>query len=93
MPEIIRLLRKHRVKRAYAFGSVATDRFNDKSDVDILISFEDNMDPLEYGDHFFTLYEALPQILNRPVDLVTESSLKNPYLSESIRETRIPLYE
>ena len=91
--EVIRLLKKHRVKRAYVFGSVARENFHDRSDVDLLISFDENMDALEYGDHYFALYESLQKLLNRNVDLVTESSLKNPYLIESIKETRIPLYE
>jgi predicted nucleotidyltransferase len=93
LPDVIKMLKKHRVRSAYAFGSVTNEKFNRESDIDLLISFEDKMDPLEYGDHFFSLYEELPILLNRKVDLVTEASLKNPFLIESVMENRIPLYE
>lgn len=34
MPEVIALLKKHKIKSACVFGSVLTDRFNEQSDVD-----------------------------------------------------------
>ena len=87
------LLQKHKVKRAYAFGSVTNDHFSADSDIDLLIAFEDGLDPLEYGDHYFILAEQLENLLDREVDLLTEKSLHNPYLIRKINRTRIPLYE
>ena len=84
---------QHKVKRAYAFGSVCTDRFNEKSDIDLLIAFQDGLNPVEYGDHYFSLVEALEKLLQRHVDLVTEPTLKNPYFINSVNQTKTPIYE
>ncbi len=93
IPSIIALMKKHRVKRAYAFGSVVKEGFNKDSDIDLLIAFEDDLDPVEYGQHYFDLADQLEELLERPVDLITEASLKNPYFIKSVNETKIPLYE
>ena len=83
---------KHNVKSLYAFGSVCTEKFNKNSDVDLLISFN----PMDYGDYadtYFELTEEFEKILNRPVDLVTDKSLGNPYFIESMNKTKTPIYE
>jgi len=92
IPSVVELLRKHKVKRAYAFGSAVTGDFNKDSDIDLLIAFEDNLDPVEYGQHYFDLADQLEQLLQRPVDLITEPSLKNPYFIKSVNESKIALY-
>ena len=38
--QITDLCRLHRVKSLFVFGSILTDRFNDHSDVDLLVDFE-----------------------------------------------------
>jgi predicted nucleotidyltransferase len=86
IPSLITLLKEHKVKRAYAFGSV-------DSDVDLLISFEDGIDPIEYGDLYWSLDEKLPLLLHRPVDLLTERQLRNPYFIKVMNETKTALYE
>jgi len=93
IPSMVALMKKHKVKRAYAFGSVVKGDFNKDSDIDILIAFEDNLDPVEYGQHYFDLAEQLEELLERSVDLVTEASLKNPYFIKNLNETKVPLYE
>ena len=40
LPEITRMFKEHHVKSAYAFGSVVTDKFNEKSDVDFIINIK-----------------------------------------------------
>ena len=40
LKKIIELCRLHKVKSLAVFGSILTDRFNDESDVDFLIDFE-----------------------------------------------------
>ena len=81
----------YNVKSLFAFGSVCTDRFNGESDVDLLISFN----PMEYGEYadaYFELAEKFENLLHRPVDLVTDKSLSNPYLIESINQTKTLIY-
>ncbi|MBF0204962.1 MAG: nucleotidyltransferase domain-containing protein [Desulfamplus sp.] len=83
LDKIKELCNAHNVNSLFAFGSVCTDRLNDKSDIDLLISFK-QMEHGDYADHYFTIAEKLEKILNRPVDLVTEASLGNPYFIESV---------
>jgi predicted nucleotidyltransferase len=91
--EITTILKENKVKRAYAFGSICTDKFNDDSDVDLLISFEDDIDPISYGQNYFRIIESTERILNRKVDLVTERSLKNPYFIKVMNKTKTLIYE
>jgi predicted nucleotidyltransferase len=93
LPEVISLLKSYKVKRAYAFGSAVNGPFRADSDIDLLIAFDDDLDPIEYGTLYFDLAEELEKLLDRPVDLITEPSLKNPYFIKSLEETKIPLYE
>jgi len=90
--EIKRLLNQHKVKRAYAFGSVCTDKFNEQSDIDLLISFQEGMEPLERGENWWTLLYALQNLFNREVDLVAEETLKNPYFIKSVNERKELIY-
>jgi len=93
LPEIIRVLKSHKVKRAYAFGSACTDKFDKNSDVDFLISFE-NDEPFEgYAENFWSLEDELTALLNRPVDILTETQLQNPYFIKVLNRTKTPLYE
>ena len=92
MEKINALCRNHNVRSLFAFGSVVTDSFNDKSDIDLLVSFN----PMEHGDYadtYFRLAENFEKLFKRQVDLVTEKSLKNPYFIESVNQTKTLLYE
>jgi len=81
----------HNVKNLFAFGSVCTDKFSEKSDIDLLISFKP-MDHADYADTYFELADKFEELFNRPVDLVTDKSLKNPYFIESLNRTKTLLY-
>jgi uncharacterized protein len=81
----------HNVRSLFAFGSVCTEKFNDKSDIDLLISFM----PMDYGDYadtYLELADTFENLFQRPVDLVTEKSLSNPYFIDSINQTKTLLY-
>ncbi len=81
----------HNVKTLFAFGSVCTDKFNDQSDIDLLISFM----PMDYGDYadtYFDLADKFENLFQRPVDLVTDKSLSNPYFIDSVNQTKTLLY-
>ena len=91
LDEIKTLCMAHKVKTLFAFGSVCTDRFNDKSDIDLLISFE-QMDYADYADTYFELADKFEDLFHRPVDLVTDKSLSNPYFIDSVNQTKTILY-
>ncbi len=86
------LCRRYRVRRLDLFGSAATDRYRPgESDLDFLVEFE----PLAvgtYADTYFGLLEALEALFSRPVDLVVESAIRNPYFRQSVEQSRTPLY-
>ncbi len=92
MQRIIDLCRKHRVKTLAVFGSILTDRFNDQSDVDLLVDFDEEITYHNYADNFFDLYHALRNLFGREVDLVDASSVKNPYFKEELDETKQMIY-
>jgi predicted nucleotidyltransferase len=74
------------------FGSVLGDTFNvDSSDVDVLVEFDARAN-FDYFDHYFRLKEGLERILDRPVDVVTTSSIQNPYFKQRVMQTREPFY-
>jgi len=57
----------------------------------LLISYK-NIDFGDYADTYFELAEEFENIFNRPVDLVTEKSLSNPYFIESVNKSKTLLY-
>jgi len=65
LPIVINLLKQHKIKNAYVFGSAATDKFNDKSDVDLIVNFQEGLDPLERGELLWSLQFALEDNLHR----------------------------
>ncbi|WP_165825424.1 nucleotidyltransferase family protein [Pedobacter yonginense] len=91
LPEIRNLFKQYDVKEAYLFGSAAKNTLKDDSDIDFLINFSNKTDFESYGNNYFGLLYALQDLLKRNVDLVAEETLSNPYLIESINQTKIQL--
>ena len=82
-----------KVKKLYAFASVVSNKFPEKSDIDFLISFSDTFTVEEYTDNYFALHYKLKELFHREVDIVTERTLSNPYFIESLDETKELIYE
>ena len=90
--EIEALCRALGVKRLDVFGSAATAAFKpESSDLDFLVEFGEDPEANRFHD-YFDLKEALEALFSRPVDLVMESAMKNPYFIESVQATRVQLY-
>ncbi len=92
LPKILELFKKHKITSAYVFGSVLTDKFNENSDVDFLVNIQEDLDPVEAGEHLWDLTYELEDLLKRPVDLLTERSLKNPYFIKQVNDTKFAIY-
>lgn len=93
MDEFLALCETHNVKTLYAFGSSVTDEFdNDSSDIDLLIEIDIN-DPIERGENLMGVWDRLEQFFERKVDLLTDSSIKNPVLRENINSTKVLIYD
>jgi predicted nucleotidyltransferase len=83
--------RQNRVKSLYVFGSALTDRFNEKSDVDLVVDI-DASDPLVYADSYFNLKFALQGLFQRPVDLLEDKAIRNPLMRERINNAKQLIY-
>lgn len=92
LPSVVNLLKKHKIKSAYAFGSVVNGKFDEQSDIDLLVDFEDGVGLLERGELWWDLYDKLKDIFKREVDLLIGTSLKNPYFIEDINEKKQLIY-
>jgi len=89
--DINKLCKQNRVRSLYVFGSVLTDRFNDKSDIDLLVDIDSN-DPLDYADNYFNLKFALQELFKRPIDLLASKAMKNPYIIMNIDRSKFLIY-
>ncbi|HEY9116065.1 MAG TPA: nucleotidyltransferase domain-containing protein [Bacteroidales bacterium] len=88
-----KLCQAHHVKYLYAFGSSTTEKFNpQKSDIDLLVEV-DFSDPIERGEKLISFWDRLEIFFNRKVDLLTESSLRNPFLRKSIDSSKVLIYD
>ena len=87
---ISQLCRRLQVKRLDIFGSAVTDQFTVDSDVDVLVQFD--REPGDLFNRYFDLKEGLEQVFGRPVDVVLEDSLKNPYFKLAIEQVRKNIY-
>ena len=89
--DIFSLCARHTVKSLYAFGSVLTDRFNENSDVDLVVDFYPS-DVATYADNYYDLKFSLEDTLSRPVDLLEDKAIKNPYFKKSLQRQRQLIY-
>ena len=93
LPQLIEICKSHKVSKLYAFGSVLTDKFSSQSDIDLLIEIDQTLDPVERGEMWWQLFEKLPELLKKNVDLITLQSLKNKYFIQNLDRTKVAIYE
>ena len=90
--DLDRLCRQFSVRRLELFGSAAVGTFDlNRSDLDFLVQF-DELPPMRYADVYFNLKEALETLFGRPVDLITEANLGNPYFRQRVLAERQQVY-
>jgi predicted nucleotidyltransferase len=86
------LMRKHRIKKGYIFGSCAKGNATNESDVDVLVELDESIEPVELGEHLWNLQFEMETLLGRKVDLMTTRSLRNPFFKQEVDETRQLIY-
>lgn len=95
LQRILELCRIHKVKSLSVFGSILTDRFNDSSDVDLLVDFEkfdpDSLD-FDYVSNYFSLRDSLEYLFNRKVDLIEYGTNLNPMFKTLVDKTKLTIY-
>jgi len=83
------LCQHYRVARLDLFGSAAREDFvQESSDLDFIVAFESPGEP-GYAARFLDFADEL----ERPVDLLTEPMIRNPYFREAVEETRQNVYD
>ena len=92
LDQIAKLCQSHAVEELYVIGSVLTDRFSAKSDIDFLVKFG-KVDLLDFGDNYFDLQDKLEKLLDRRVDLVIQKDLHNEALIKELDSTKLKIYE
>lgn len=93
LQRILELCRKHRVKTLSVFGSILTDRFNDQSDVDLLVDFEQaDHESFDYVSNYFDLKDSLEQLFNRTVDLIEYGENLNPIFKALVDKKKRIIY-
>ncbi|MBU4444599.1 nucleotidyltransferase domain-containing protein [bacterium] len=88
---IRRLCNEYKVAKLYLFGSALTERFNNESDIDFIVTFK-NIELIEYADNYFDFKFSLEDLLQMKIDLLEEKSIKNPFLKKSINLSKRLIY-
>ena len=89
---IAMLCQAHGVLVLEVFGSAADGRFDAaRSDYDLIARFAPD-ESQSLARRFVAISEALEALLGRPVDLMTDHSIDNPYLRAAISATRRLVY-
>lgn len=90
--EIEKICRQFPVRRLALFGSAVSKDFQDTSDVDVLVEFEEGKD-IDYFGVYFKLKESLETLFERTVDLVVDRPFNNPVFQVSVDRSRKTIYE
>jgi predicted nucleotidyltransferase len=82
--------RRWKITEMSVFGSVVREDFRPDSDIDVLVSFEAGAGWSLLD--LVTIQEELAALLGRPVDLIEEAALRNPYRRAAILESKQLVY-
>ncbi|GHT01821.1 nucleotidyltransferase [Bacteroidia bacterium] len=91
IPQITNLCHRYGVRKLFAFGSVLTDKFNEQSDVDLIVDFDKKIVKDPFINYFDFKY-SLENTLGRKVDLLEDQPISNSYLKENIENTKTLIY-
>jgi predicted nucleotidyltransferase/predicted XRE-type DNA-binding protein len=83
---VIKIAKEFGARDLRVFGSLATGRDNERSDIDLLATFEPGIDLFDMVQLEF----ALSELLGVDVDVVPENSLR-PFLKERVLSEAVPL--
>jgi predicted nucleotidyltransferase len=89
--EIECICKSNQVKSLFAFGSVTRTDFNESSDIDLIVDFNED-DPFKYSDLYFSLKSSLEVLLKRQIDLIEERGIKNRFFRAELDATKVKIY-
>jgi predicted nucleotidyltransferase len=81
---------KWKVLEMALFGSVVSEDFTPDSDIDVLVSFQDDAGWGLFD--FVDMIDELKIVFGRKVDLVEKDSLRNPFRRQMILSTNEVIY-
>ena len=84
--EIVAPADRHSASNVRLFGSIARGQGGPESDVDLLVSFEPGRSLLD----LIGLKHEIEDLVNRPVDVVTDRAL-SPYIRDQVLAEAVPL--
>ena len=86
------LCKQHKVKELYIFGSILTEGFNDLSDIDFLVHFDD-IDILNYFDNYMDFKKKLENLFGRQIDLLENQTIRNPIFRKVLDRDKRLVYD
>ena len=95
LDRIIALCKKYNVAKLWVFGSILTPRFNDQSDVDFSVNFDEETirkEKLDWADLFFDFMHELESLMGRKIDLVCDDAVRNPIFRQELDRTKQLIY-
>ncbi len=92
--QIALICRRFHVQRLDLVGSAArgSDFDPQRSDLDFLVTFEPGYEGPPFSE-FLALQDALAMAAGRRVDLISDASVRNPYIRASMARDRITVHE
>lgn len=89
---IAALCRQSSARRLDLFGSAVRPDFDPlQSDLDFVVVF-DELPPVSYANAFFDLKQGLESLFARPVDLVVDRAIRNPFFRQRVQAERRSVY-
>ena len=83
--------RQFHVHRLEVFGSAAQQDLDECRDVDLLVEFDEQVEPRRF-DHYFEFLRSLENLFVKPVDLIEPEGLQNPFFIKQVNASRRTLY-
>lgn len=83
--KIINYLKRFNPRRIGIFGSYARNEDTPQSDIDILVDFSEQVTLFDLGG----MKVELSEMLNRPIDIVTERGINNRIKEHIYRDLKI----
>ena len=91
MSGVADLCRAYHVKKLELFGSATqAERWSERSDLDFIVTFASSSECA--WDDYTGLYASLGELFSRPIDLITSSGVRNPYLQSHIDQQRVTIF-
>jgi hypothetical protein len=93
LADLVKICEKYDVSRLYIFGSALTEKFSpEQSDLDFLVEMQP-LDVFERGEKLIQLWDALENLFQKKIDLITDQPIKNAFFKAEVDRTKQLLYD